>query len=188
MWEKRGILFYLYATNKERIMDNFVQTDPADVTDNFIRTIGQEWMLVTAGDAASCNTMTASWGFVGEMWGRPAAMVVLRPTRYTKEFVDREERLTLSFFGPEYRKALAYCGAHSGRDGDKIAAAGLTVVMTDDGVPAFAQARLVLQCRKMYADRFREENFTGPEPVGQWYPAKDFHTFYVLEIEKAYIR
>jgi len=169
-------------------MENFETMDPAALDENFIRAIGRDWMLVTAGDAVRCNTMTASWGFVGQMWGKPAAIVVLRPTRYTKEFVDREERLTLSFFGEEYRKALNYCGTHSGRDGDKIAEAGLTVTTTDGGVPALAEARLVLECRKMYVDTLREGCFTEPEPVGTWYPNRDFHTFYVLEIERAYVR
>lgn len=167
-------------------MKDFRQMDPADVSENFIRAIGKEWMLVTAGDAASCNTMTASWGFVGEMWGKHAAVVVIRPSRYTKEFIDRTERLTLSFFDESYRKALNYCGTHSGRDGDKIAAAGLTVVRTDAGTPALGEARLVLECRKLYVDGFHEGGFVDPRPVADWYPKRDFHTFYVLEIERAY--
>lgn len=169
-------------------MKNFTEIAPEKITDNFIAAIGSEWMLVTAGDAARCNTMTASWGFVGQMWGKPAAMVVIRLSRYTKEFVDAHERLTLSFFGGQYRKALQYCGTHSGRDGNKIADAGLTVVLTDGGTPALAEARLVLECRKMYVDEFREENFLERKPVEQWYPLRDFHTFYILEIEKAFIK
>lgn len=169
-------------------MKNFREIEPEQITDNFIRTIGQEWMLITAGDAAMCNTMTASWGFAGVIWGTPAAMIVVRTSRYTKEFIDRTERLTLSFFGAEYRKALAYCGAHSGRDGDKIVAAGLTVEPTDAGTPAFAEARLVLECRKMYVDELREEKFLGREPVEKWYPERDFHTFYIVAIEKAYVK
>ena len=46
-------------------MENFKQIDPAEITDNFIRAIGREWMLVTAGNRESCNTMTASWGLIG---------------------------------------------------------------------------------------------------------------------------
>lgn len=82
-------------------MENFKQIDPAEITDNFIRAIGREWMLVTAGNRESCNTMTASWGLIGFIWGRPVAQFVIRPQRYTREFVDREERATLSFFSPD---------------------------------------------------------------------------------------
>ena len=95
-------------------MENFKQIDPAEITDNFIRAIGREWMLVTAGNRESCNTMTASWGLIGFIWGRPVAQFVIRPQRYTREFVDREERATLSFFSPEYRAALEYCGSRTG--------------------------------------------------------------------------
>ena len=109
-------------------MEHFIEISPLEITDNFIRSIGQEWMLITAGDAVQCNTMTASWGFVGQMWGRPAAMVVIRPTRHTRRFVEENERLTLSFFEERYRDAMRYCGTHSGRDGDKFAASGLTAV------------------------------------------------------------
>ena len=105
-------------------MENFKQIDPAEITDNFIRAIGREWMLVTAGNRESCNTMTASWGLIGFIWGRPVAQFVIRPQRYTREFVDREERATLSFFSPEYRAALEYCGSRTGRTEDKIRNAG----------------------------------------------------------------
>lgn len=81
-------------------MENFKQIDPAEITDNFIRAIGREWMLVTAGNRESCNTMTASWGLIGFIWGRPVAQFVIRPQRYTREFVDREERATSRFSRP----------------------------------------------------------------------------------------
>ena len=115
-------------------MENFKQIDPAEITDNFIRAIGREWMLITAGNGESCNAMTASWGMIGFIWGRPVAQFVIRPQRYTREFVDREERVTLSFFSPEYHAALEYCGSRTGRTEDKIRNAGLTVACTDDGV------------------------------------------------------
>lgn len=90
---------------------------PADrMPGNVIEMIGRQWMLVTAGSGEQCNTMTASWGGIGVIWGQPAATVYIRPQRYTREFVDAEPRLTLSFMGEEYRRALAYCGAHRGED------------------------------------------------------------------------
>ena len=48
-------------------------------------------MLITAGTAERCNTMTASWGGLGVLWGDPVATIYIRPQRYTKEFVEREE-------------------------------------------------------------------------------------------------
>ncbi len=169
-------------------MDGFKEIAPAQIDDNFIKAIGSDWMLITAGDHVAHNAMTASWGGVGFMWNRPVALAVIRPQRYTFEFTEREPMLTLSFLGEEYRQAMTYCGTHSGREEDKISKAGLSVAFTDDNVPAIAQARLVLECRKIYADTLREENFIDKSIIGKWYPEKDYHKAYVLEITHAYIK
>ena len=110
--------------------------------------IAKDWMLVTAGNAQrGFNTMTASWGHLGSIWGHggglPTAVVYLRPQRYTKEFVDREELFTITVFPEEYRKALGYLGSHSGRDGDKVAESGLTPVFEGE-YTYFAEAKLTL--------------------------------------------
>lgn len=79
-------------------------------------------MLITAG-RDKCNTMTASWGGLGVMWSKNVAFVVVRPQRYTKEFLDAEPAFSLSFLGDEHRKALSYLGSVSGRNEDKWPAA-----------------------------------------------------------------
>ena len=105
----------------------FGRIDPKELNQNVFSMIGEQWMLVTAGTAERCNTMTASWGGLGVLWGKPVATVYIRPQRYTLEFVEREDCFTLSFFGEEYRKALALCGSKSGRDVDKVKECGFTV-------------------------------------------------------------
>ncbi len=150
--------------------------------------IAKEWMLITAGTKeAGYNTMTASWGHLGSIWGTgggmPTAVAYVRPQRYTKEFMDREEYYTLSFFPENCHKALAYLGSHSGRDEDKVAAVGLTPV-SDERSTWFAEAKLVLVCRKLYQAPLREENFLDKTIVAQHYPGKDFHDMYIGEIVK----
>ena len=122
------------------------------------------------------------------MWNHPVAVAVIRPQRFTYEFTEREDKLTLSFLGEEYRKALSYCGTHSGRDEDKIANAGLSVAFTESDTPAIAQARLVLECKKLYVSDLKAENFLDQTIIERWYPEKDFHRAYVLQILKAYIK
>ena len=112
----------------------FSRIDPKELDQNVFSMIGEQWMLVTAGTAERCNTMTASWGGLGVLWGKPVATVYIRPQRYTLEFVEREDCFTLSFFGEEYRKALALCGSKSGRDVDKVKECGFTVAGAD--IPA----------------------------------------------------
>lgn len=164
-----------------------------DLSFNPMGMVGHEWMLITAGnEQAGYNTMTASWGHLGSIWGRkghgnlPTAVIYVRPQRYTKAFVDREELFTLTVFGPEYREALGYLGSHSGRDGDKVAAAGLTPVFID-GTTGFAQARLTLVCRKLYHAPLKEGGFVDQEILDVNYPQRDLHELYVGEIIKAYV-
>ena len=90
-----------------------------DLNDNFFEAISKEWMLVTAGSKDKFNTMTASWGGTGELWGTPVAFVFIRPERYTFEFMERSECFTLSFLGYENKDIHKICGSKSGRDIDR---------------------------------------------------------------------
>lgn len=150
--------------------------------------IGSEWMLITAKNReGQVNTMTASWGGLGVLWGKNVATVYIRPQRYTREFVDESETFTLSFFGGEHKKELGYLGKVSGKDvPDKIEQSGLHLEFVD-GAPAFAEAEQVLVCRKLYRDQIKPENFCIRQEE-TWYPQKDYHIVYVAEIIDAYER
>ncbi|MBQ8621568.1 MAG: flavin reductase family protein [Oscillospiraceae bacterium] len=154
-----------------------------DLTINAMTAIANDWMLITAGcEERGYNTMTASWGHLGSLWGAYTSVAYVRPQRYTKEFVDREDLYTLCFF-PGYKKELAYLGSHSGRDEDKVAKMGLTPVF-GEGYTYFQEASLVLVCRKLYRAPLVEEGFIDKAVMNQCYPEKDFHDLYVGEIVK----
>lgn len=141
-------------------------------------------MLITAGTADKCNTMTASWGGLGMIWGAPAATCYIRPQRYTKEFMDREEYFTLTFFGEEYRRQLQLCGSRSGRNTNKVKECGFTVAAAECGAPYFEEAELVLVCRKRFAQPMDPANI--PQDVkDKFYPEQDYHTLYIGEIVEA---
>ena len=151
---------------------------------NPFQRIGKQWMLVTAGDQEKFNTMTASWGAAGVMWGKNAVTVYIRPQRYTKEFIDKNEYFTLSFLPEEYRKALNVCGSVSGRNvADKWQEAGLHPFEID-GTTAVEEAEEVFVCRKLYAQEMLPECFIDTECDTKWYPEKDYHTMYIAEIVK----
>lgn len=147
--------------------------------------IGKEWMLITAGNEDNFNTMTASWGGMGVLWGKDVAFTFIRPSRYTFEFTEKEEYFSLCFFREEYRKALALCGRVSGRDCDKVKDAGLTPTFID-GVPCFEEADMVLICKKLYSQPM-DEKFVADDSVGQHYqPGEPYHNMYVGEIVKVF--
>lgn len=162
-----------------------------DLMFNPMTMIAKEWMLLTAGNQdRGYNTMTVSWGHLGSLWGHgggmPTSVVFVRPQRYTREFMDREDYYTLTVFPDGYKKQLSYLGSHSGRDEDKVAAMGLSPVF-DENSTWFAEAKLVLVCRKLYKAPLVEEGFLDPTIVEDCYPQRDFHQMYVGEIVKAYV-
>ena len=161
------------------------QIDPKAIPDNVFSLIDDQWMLITAGSAERCNTMTASWGGLGVLWGRPAATVYIRPQRYTYEFVEREPAFTLSFFDETFRPQLNLCGSKSGRDVDKIKACGLTVRTGADGAPFFDEARLVLVCKKLYWQDLDPAHFLDGG-IKANYPGHDYHRMYIGAITEAY--
>ncbi len=158
-----------------------------NLNENPMSLIGNAWMLVTAGNEKNgYNTMTASWGHLGFLWGHSTSVIYVRPSRYTKEFVDREAYYTLSFFPDGYREKLAYLGTHSGRDEDKVANVGLTPV-SDENSTWFAEANLVFVCRKLYRAPLSAEGFLDSDVVEKNYPERDFHDMYVGEIVKVLV-
>ena len=161
----------------------FQNVDPKSLNLNPIAAIGSQWMLITAGTPDKCNTMTASWGGLGVLWGVPMATVYIRPQRYTKQFVDDNEYFTLSFFSENYRPQLNLCGTKSGRDMDKVKACGFTVAEGAGGAPYFEQAELVLVCRKRMAMPMDEAAMPA-DVKDKWYKG-DYHTMYWGEIVEA---
>ena len=166
---------------------SYIEIKPEELSGNTFKMIGSDWMLVSCADGEKFNTMTASWGGMGVLWGKNVAFVFIRPQRYTYEFTEKSDILTLYFFGGEMRDALTLCGRKSGRDCDKVAEAGLTPYWIDEKSPAFSEAKVILKCRKMYADVLREEAVVDSTVMNN-YAAKDFHRVYVCEIEKILLK
>jgi flavin reductase (DIM6/NTAB) family NADH-FMN oxidoreductase RutF len=159
----------------------------SDLTVRIVWCFDEHWLLLTAGEnrPGAFNAMTVSWGGLGVLWGKPMALVVVRPSRYTYEFMERSESFTLCAFPAAYREALTLCGTRSGRSFDKIKAAGLTpMASTLVAAPAYEEAELVLECRKMYYSDLEPSRFLQPDLEGN-YGGRDYHRIYLGEIVAA---
>lgn len=146
-----------------------------------------KWFVLTAGDYRSrrYNSMTVGWGAFGTMWGRPFAAIVVRPSRYTYCFAEQYESFTLCAFPEKFRAAVQLLGTKSGRECDKIAEAGLNPVAASKvAAPAFEEAELVVECRKIYYDDIEPRHFVDPT-IQENYPQKDYHRMYFGEIVAA---
>ena len=168
-------------------MSIFKTIKPQDLRDNPFKLIGGDWMLITAGTKESFNTMTASWGGLGVLWDKEVAFAFVRPTRHTFSFMEKAPVFTLSFFAEEYRSKLEFCGAHSGRDVNKVAKTGLTPVFGEAGEIYFSEARLVLLCRKLHAQNLDPAGFLDPK-ITEFYAQRDYHRLYIGEITRCLVR
>ncbi len=166
---------------------SFKEVNYEELSINPFTLFSDEWMLLTAGNKESFNTMTVSWGHLGAIWGHysgtPTAIAYVRPQRYTNEFMEKEDYFTLSVFDKEYKSELAYLGSHSGRDEDKLSKTTLTPAFCDDTV-YFNEAKLVFVLKKIYTGNILEEGFIDQSFIDEYYPKRDYHITYYGQIVK----
>lgn len=175
-------------------MDNsFISIKPEEIKENPIKLFGEDWAVVAAGDPDNFNELTVSWGALGDAWwdDMPIAIIFVSATRYTHKYLEEKDTFTINVFPREYRKALAYIGSHSGRNEDKVAATGLKVDFTDNKTPLFPEARLIIECRKIYSHDLDRNRFS--ESLIGNYAQKKFqgvvpHTVFFGEIINCWIK
>lgn len=144
----------------------------------------RQMALLTSGDFAKAeyNCMTVGWGLFGTMWSVPAALVVVRPSRFTYEFMEKYDNFTITAFPSNFRKDLGYLGNHSGRDEDKLAKTKLNAVAADlVSSPTFAEAELSVECKKIYSQDYDPEHFLAAF-IHDQYDGEDYHRLYYGEI------
>ena len=151
-----------------------------EFTTDIFKAFDRDWALLTAGSPEKFNTMTISWGGLGTLWGKPVATVYVRPSRYTHAFMEENDFFTVSFYPEAYRQTLGVLGSKSGRDMDKMHDSGLTPVQAGESM-SFAEARVTLVCRKLYAQALALENMPA-EVAKTFYPDGAPHDLYIGEV------
>lgn len=165
---------------------NMKKITPQELNKNAFDLIGKQWAMITTKSAdGRVNTMPASWGGIGILWHKPVTYIFLRPQRYTRELLDASETFSACFLPEEYRKQLQYCGAHSGRDTDKLSTCQFEAI-TMDGAPVLAQSEIAITCRKLFCQQFDPASILDPAIDAANYQNKDYHYFYVSEILGVY--
>lgn len=164
----------------------FIEISPWDFNTHPFSFVGKQKMLLSASDAHATNVMTVAWGGFGVMWGTPCAFFVIRPSRYTYTLAEAGEHFALMSLSAGYDGALSYCGTHSGREGDKVAAAGLTPLTLPSGVLAVSEAEIVFDLKKLYSHPIVPTEFWTCEAPERWYDKGDFHKLYFAEVKKIY--
>ncbi len=138
--------------------------------------------FLTVGVDGKVNPMTIGWGQIGISQGKPVFNVMVRPSRYSKELIDKNPVFTVSIPNDStYKNALAFCGSKSGRDFDKISECNLETVKSDTiSVPGIKNC-MIYECRVIYKTEMSKEQ-TNDECNEKWYKNGDYHVVYTGEI------
>lgn len=168
-------------------LSGYREVSPDKIPGNIIKMLRDDWMLVTAGNDEKFNMMTASWGGLGMLYGKPVATCFINPARYTWQLMETNDTYTFSFYTEAYREALQYCGSASGRSADKVKGSGLTPITTPEGSKAFAEAWLIIECRKLVAQPIARESISDPGVSSEW-AGKEMHKMYIGEIINVWVK
>jgi len=134
-------------------------------------------LLVAHDSEGRPNPMTIGWGQVGIVWSVPVFTVLVRKSRYTHECVNACAAFTVNVPRPgELKEALALCGTRSGRDLDKAAAAGLTMVPATavDG-SVIDGCAIQYECEIVARTQQERGQFSAHEILTTYYKAGDHH-------------
>ncbi len=152
-----------------------------------VKLFRDDWMALAAGKPGDFNAMTIGWGGIGVLWRRPVVTVYVSSSRHTWKYMEKYPQFTVTYFKREYRPALQYIGTHSGRDGDKLKAAGLHAVFTPQGNPIFQEATIAIECRTLFKTVLALDQ-VPPEIKAIYGNGMGPHTMYIGEVLNCWIR
>jgi len=142
--------------------------------------------FLTAKDAQGrTNTMTISWGFVGNMWNKPHFITVVRPQRFTYDLLATADNFTISVPFGTMSEELKICGTQSGRDIDKSTIVTFAPAKTVTS-PIVAGCDFYYECRINYVDSLHGNKI--PKDVDEKFYNQDWHDFFIGEIVESYAR
>lgn len=139
--------------------------------------------IVTEVDGQA-NAMTASWGGMGEMWGKDVITIYVRESRYTRELLDKSETFSVNFFDMDHienKMALEIFGSESGRDKDKIKEMEFNVDHKLN-TPFLDESNFIFLCSKLSRTVLKPEDFFNPRIKDKFYENDDYHVMYIAEI------
>ena len=148
---------------------------------------GGAFLTVNASEGRA-NPMTIGWGQVGMVWNRPVFTVLVRESRYTYNCICEADAFTISVpRAGDFSDALALCGSRSGRELDKVAEAGLTLLAGQAvAAPVIEGCLQYYECRILARTQQARPNFASTDVLNQFYRNGDHHLVVFGEIVAAY--
>ena len=161
----------------------------AEGTSHLGEALSQGGVFIVAVDAkGKPNPMTIGWGQVGIVWSRPIFTALVRMSRYTYECLQASDTFTINVprLG-ELKDQLMLCGTKSGRDLDKTAECGFTLVPGKAvETPVIDECALHYECHIVARTQQQRPDFSSDEVLDQFYADGDHHMVVFGEIVATY--
>lgn len=157
--------------------------------------------LLTASNGEKTNSMIISWGTVGIEWASPVFITFVREHRFTRTLLEENGEFVISIptapLDAKGKAIFKVCGMQSGRDVDKVAETGMTLVAGEEvSVPGVAEWPLTLECKVVHK-QLQDSSVISTELQERFYPQdvdwhdvganQDYHVAYYGEIVRAYV-
>jgi len=151
--------------------------------DLVMRALMSRGLLLASYDAAGKpNAMAIGWGTLGEIWGLPMWVVLVRPSRYTWGCIEARGAFTVNVPTPEMHDICMTCGTKSGRDIDKFAECGLTAEKASSvNAPVISECPVSYECRVVHSNDIIPANL-AEEVTASAYAQGDFHRVFFGKI------
>jgi flavin reductase (DIM6/NTAB) family NADH-FMN oxidoreductase RutF len=138
-------------------------------------------LLLSQGLDRESNAMTIACGQMGNMWGMKVFTILVRTSRYTFSRLEESDSFTINVPSPGLYDAVTFCGRHSGRDCDKLAACDLTLEASEAiTTPGIAECPVIYECKILDIDALK--GGLDPNRVGRSFPGEELFRPYYGEI------
>jgi len=144
----------------------------------------KKWgLLLTSLDGCGRpNTMAIAAGTIGEIWGKPIFIVLVRPSRYTYGCIEATGDFTVNVPPTGLKDAVEFCGSVSGRDVDKFKEKGLTATAGRAvKSPIIKECPINYECKVVHKNDIVPENLQA-QLAASSYASSDYHRVYFGEI------
>ena len=173
--------------------DLFKSIVPKEIPESVFKLVGEDFIVLTAGNPSHYNSMIAGWGGWGILFNNPAAFLMLRSNRYTLELMRKEQKYTMAFFDSQFKNDIMPFGASSGRDSDaKMKNTKLTAVQTPAGNMVFKEAKIIFECKLIQVTTVSPADFPVEANkefvVSAYEETKDYHKTVFGEITNLWVR
>lgn len=160
----------------------FMRVDDFEVKP--FKRFSKDYAILTAGVEGDFNSMTIGWGGFGTIWNTSVVFLFVKPTRYTYEFIEKHNEMTISFYDSKDKmKLVGVFGSTTGKKVDKVKESGFTVKPINGGV-TYEEAVETIVARKLYMQEMNPDKFPGFASGFYGEGESAPHTFIIAEVAR----